>query len=96
MGWHAARKLRRAVEGLARVLGIELLASTRALDFRAQDPAAGAPAAPTSAVRELFRTRIPAPGTDAFLSPAISVAYEFVASGEVVAAAERGLGERLD
>ncbi len=34
MGWHAGRKLRRAIDGLGRVLGIELLASTRALDLR--------------------------------------------------------------
>ena len=31
MGWHAARKLRRAVENLRRVLAIELVTSARAL-----------------------------------------------------------------
>ena len=35
MGWHAARKLRRAIDGLTRVLGIELLTAARAMDLRA-------------------------------------------------------------
>ena len=35
MGWSAARKLRRAVDGLTRVLAIELLTAARALDLRA-------------------------------------------------------------
>src|SRR5205085_11978544 len=34
MGWSAARKLRRAVEGLGQVLAIELLTAARALDLR--------------------------------------------------------------
>ena len=42
MGWSAARKLRRAVDGLTRVLAIELLTAARALDLRAPlAPAAG-------------------------------------------------------
>lgn len=94
MGWHAARKLRRALDGLSRVLGIELLASTRALDFRAR-AAEGTPAAATAAVHALFRTRIDAPDTDAFLSPTVAAAHELVAGGDVLAAAERGLGGRL-
>ena len=35
MGWSAARKLRRAVDGLTRVLPIEMLTAARALDLRA-------------------------------------------------------------
>ena len=49
----------------------------------------------TAAVRALFRTRIDAPDTDGFLSPDITAAYEFVASGEVLAAAEGALGSQL-
>jgi histidine ammonia-lyase len=94
MGWHAGRKLRRAIDGLARVIGIELLASTRALDFRrAADE--GTPSPATAAVYDLFRTRISPPDTDGFLSPDITTAHAFVVSGEVLAAAERGLGARL-
>ncbi|UOQ58064.1 histidine ammonia-lyase [Leucobacter allii] len=94
MGWAAGRKLRRAVDGLARVLGIELLASTRALDFRAAD-GAGEPAPATGAVHRLFRTRIPAPETDAFLSPAIAAAHGFVSDGAVLAAVEEAAAGRL-
>ena len=35
MGWSAARKLRRAIDGLTRVLAIELLTAARALQMRA-------------------------------------------------------------
>ena len=95
MGWHAGRKLRRSLDGLSRVLGIELLASTRALDFRAAD-GAGTPAPATSAIHRLFRTRIPAPATDTFLSPLIDAAHHFVVSGAVLEAAEAALAEPLE
>src|ERR671920_1977719 len=46
MGWSAARKLRRAVDALTRVLAIELLIAARGLDLRAPlAPAAGTGAA---------------------------------------------------
>ena len=42
MGWSAARKLRKAIDGLQRVLAIEILTAARALDLRAPlDPGAG-------------------------------------------------------
>jgi histidine ammonia-lyase len=42
MGWNAARQLRRSVDGLTRVLAIELMTAARALDLRAPlEPAAG-------------------------------------------------------
>jgi histidine ammonia-lyase len=40
MGWAAARKLRRAVEGLARVLAIEVLTAARGIDLRCSPSAA--------------------------------------------------------
>ncbi len=41
MGWSAARKLRKAIDGLQRVLAIEILTAARALDLRAPlDPGA--------------------------------------------------------
>lgn len=95
MGWHAGRKLRRSVDGLARVIAIELLASTRALDFRLA-AGTGAPGAATSAVHRLFRSRIDAPDTDAFLSPDIATAHELVVSGAVLEAAETALGAPLE
>ena len=47
MGWAAGRKLRRAVDGLTRVLAIEVLTAARALDLRAPLE----PARPTAGVR---------------------------------------------
>ncbi len=58
MGWHAGRKLRRAVDGLAGVLAVEILTAARALDLRA--PLAPAPA--TAAVRAAVREQVPGPG----------------------------------
>lgn len=94
MGWAAGLKLRRAIDGLSRVLSIELLTSTRALDFRAAD-GGGSPAPATAAVHELFRTRIPEPDTDSFLSPTITDAHDFVQTGAVLDAAEAALGVPL-
>ncbi len=92
MGWAAARKLRRAVDGLSRVLAIELLASTRALDFRAQDAEAGSPGTATAAVHALFRQGIPAPNTDEFLSPTITTAVGYVQSGAVLETVQEAIG----
>ena len=91
MGWSAARKLRRSVDGLTRVLAIELLSAARALDLRA--PLRPGPA--TGAVVAELRELVDGPGPDRFLSPEIEAAYLFVRSGAAVAAAETGLAERL-
>jgi histidine ammonia-lyase len=88
MGWSAGRKLRRGVDGLTRVLAIELLTAGRGLDLRAPLVAAPASAAVLGALRE----RVPGPGPDRFLTPEIDAAVEMVASGEVVAAAESAIG----
>jgi histidine ammonia-lyase len=77
MGWAAARKLRRAVDGLQRVLAIELLTGARALDLRA--PLTPAPA--TGAVRDALRAVVPGPGPDRWLAPEIEAAVQFVATG---------------
>lgn len=89
MGWSAACKLRRAVDGLARVLAIELLTAARALDFRAPL----APAAGTGAAHAAIRERVEPAGPDRWLAPEIDAAYELVASGELLAAVERVIGE---
>ena len=60
MGWSAARKLRRSVDGLTRVIAIEVLTAARALDLRA--PLEPSPA--TGAVVRLLRSpgsRAPGP-----------------------------------
>lgn len=85
MGWAAARKLRRAIDGLARVLSIELLSSSRALDFRARDAelADRAPAAATAAVHELVRRHVPPPAADEWLAPEIAAVHGLVERGEI-------------
>ncbi len=89
MGWHAARKLRRAIDGLERVLAIEVLAASRALDLRA--PLEPAPA--TAVVRDLVREHVEGPGPDRFLSPEIDAVVELVRSGAVLEAATAVVGE---
>jgi histidine ammonia-lyase len=89
MGWSAARKLRRSVDGLSRVLAVELLTAARALDFRA--PLEPSPA--TGAVLRLLRERVPGPGPDRHLAPEIEAATALVTSGAVVTAVEERIGE---
>ncbi|GLY71067.1 histidine ammonia-lyase [Amycolatopsis taiwanensis] len=82
MGWSAARKLRRAVDGLTTVLAVELLTAARALDLRA--PLRPAPV--TAAIRDLVRTRVGGPGPDRHLAPEIAAVEDLVSSGEILAA----------
>ncbi len=91
MGWSAARKLRRSVDALTRVLAIELLTAARALQLRA--PLLPGPA--TGAVVAALRERAEGPGPDRFLAPEIEAAVEFVRTGAAVTAAEAALGQRL-
>ena len=90
MGWAAARKLRRAVDGLTRVIAIEVLTGARALDLRR--PLVPSPA--TGAVIDLLRTSgVQGPGPDRHLSPEIELTVELVRSGAVLHAAESVIGE---
>ena len=88
MGWSAARKLHRAVEGLTTVVAIEIMAAARALDLRA--PLAPAPA--TAAVVAALRERVPGPGPDRHLSPEISATTDLVRAGTLQVAAESVAG----
>jgi histidine ammonia-lyase len=90
MGWSAARKLRRSVDGLTRVIAIEVLTAARALDLRR--PLEPSPA--TGAVVQLLRSSgIQGPGPDRHLSPEIETAVELVRSGAVLQAVEAVIGE---
>jgi histidine ammonia-lyase len=83
MGWAAARKLRRAVDGLARVLAIEILTAARAIDLRA--PLEPAPA--TGAVRDAVRSLgVAGPGPDRHLSPDIEAVADAVRDGSLLTA----------
>jgi histidine ammonia-lyase len=91
MAWGAARKLRRVVDNLARVLAVELTAAARALDLRV--PLLPAPA--TAATRDRLRVAVPGPGPDRWLSPELESAVALVRGGAVVDAAEAALGSPL-
>ncbi len=85
MGWSAARKLRRAVDGLRRVLAVELITAARGIELRG--PVQPAPA--TGAVLTALRAAgVAGPGPDRFLAPEIEAAVQFIAAGAARAAAE--------
>jgi len=88
MGWSAARKLRRAVDGLTTVLAIEVLTAARGLDMR--QPLTPAPA--TGAVIGALRERVDGPGPDRFLAPEIAAVVGLARSGALVRAAENVVG----
>ncbi|MFI0261480.1 histidine ammonia-lyase [Streptomyces sp. NPDC017056] len=90
MGWSAARKLRTAVDNLARVLAVELYAATRAVEMRE----GLTPAPATRAVLDAVRAAgIQGPGEDRFLAPDLEAAYGFVRDGRLVEAVEKVTGE---
>jgi histidine ammonia-lyase len=88
MGWSAARKLRRALDGLTRVLAIELLTAARGIELRAPL----APSAATGAVVAGLRAGTAGPGPDRFLAPEIETAVRYVADGGALRAAEAVTG----
>ncbi|MEA2125021.1 MAG: histidine ammonia-lyase [Solirubrobacteraceae bacterium] len=83
MGWAAGRKLRRAVDGLASVLALELLVAARGIELRA--PLEPGPA--TAAVVAAVRDAAGGPGPDRFLAPEIDAVTRLVAAGEIAALA---------
>jgi histidine ammonia-lyase len=88
MGWSAARKLRRAVDGLTTVLAIEVLTAARGIDMRR--PLTPSPG--TGAVIATLREHVDGPGPDRFLAPEIAAVVRLAQSGELVRAAEGAVG----
>ncbi|GAA1134468.1 histidine ammonia-lyase [Streptomyces javensis] len=89
MGWSAARKLRTAVDSLARVLAVELVAATRGIELRQGLEPAPASRAVLAAVR---RAGVEGPGEDRYLAPDLAAAEAFVRSGELIEAVESVTG----
>ena len=87
MGWSAGRKLRRALDGLSRVLAIEILTAARGVALRNAD---ASPA--TKPIVDLVNTATGGPGADRFLSPEIDAVVELVQSGRILATAEKSTG----
>ena len=82
MGWSAARKLRRAIDGLTSVLAVEMLTAARALDLRS--PLEPGPA--TGAVVRTVREHVPGPGPDRYLAPEIARVAGLITDGSVLEA----------
>jgi histidine ammonia-lyase len=82
MGWAAGRKLRRALDGLTRVLAIELMTAARGIDLR--DPLQPGPR--TGAARAALRRVVPGPGPDRYLAADIEAAVAAVRGGTLLAA----------
>ena len=85
MGWSAARKLRKVVDNLTHILGIELLTAARAIELRKGLK----PAAATAAVIAELRKVVDPIGPDRFLSPDMEAASAIVRDGIAVAAAKK-------
>lgn len=88
MGWSAGLKLREAVDGLRRVLAIEILVAARALDLRAPLSAAPATAAVVAAVRDEVR----GPGPDEIVSTQIDSVVRLAEQGRLLAAVHDVIG----
>ena len=88
MGWGAARKLRRAVANLRRILAIEWVTAARGIELRAPlQPAAG-----TAAALSLLRSEVPGPGPDRWLSPELAAADHLLADEALIPAVETATG----
>lgn len=83
MGWSAARKLRKVVDNLTRILAIELVTSARAIELRT----GLTPSPATARVVKELRTQVPGVGPDRFLSPELEAATTLVHSGVILSAA---------
>lgn len=87
MGWAAGMKLRRAVDGLQRVLAVEILTAARALDMRDGGGAASKSAPALAAVRRRLRETVQGPGTDRYLAPEMEAVVQLVREGSLIRAA---------
>ncbi|WP_129660406.1 histidine ammonia-lyase [Rothia uropygialis] len=89
MGWSAARKLRKAIDGLTRVLAVEILTAARGIELRTPEPA---PA--TARVIETIREAgVQGPGPDRFLAPEIESVVRLVSSGDLLDAVQTVTGK---
>ena len=88
MGWGAARKLRRVIDNVRRILAIEWVAAARAIELRAPLQ----PAEATAAAITLLRTRVPGPGPDRPLAPELAAAEKLLAAETLPTAIEAVTG----
>jgi histidine ammonia-lyase len=82
MGWGAARKLRRAIDGLERVLAIEVMTAARGIELRDE-----APGPRTGAAIEAMRETVQGIGPDRILADDIERTRALVDTGALLGAA---------
>ncbi|MBV9025614.1 MAG: histidine ammonia-lyase [Streptomycetaceae bacterium] len=96
MGWSAARKLRHVIDNLTRILAVELVAASRAIELRelagGNEAAVAAAPATRSVIQAVRAAGVAGTGPDRFLAPDLAGAEAFVRSGALVAAAEKVTG----
>ena len=86
--WAAARKLRRSIDNLRRILAVELVCAGASIDLRA--PLVPAPG--TAAALATLRTAVAPPGPDRWLSPDLRAAERLIGRGTVHAAVQAAVG----
>ena len=74
MGWHAGRKLRKAIDNLRRILAIELVTAARAVELRAPHK----PSPVTGELISILRERVPGMGPDRELSSELEAANQLL------------------
>jgi histidine ammonia-lyase len=89
MGWSAARKLRKVIENLSRILAIELVTSARAIELRTGLQ----PAKATGKVIQELRKTVKGVGPDRFISPELEAADLLVRSGKITQVAKQEFKE---
>lgn len=89
MGWHAARKLRRAIDAFTRVIAIEIMVAARGAEMR--KPLLSGPA--TSAAIAKVREKVKGAGPDRWLTPEIEDCVELVRSGKILESVEKVVGK---
>lgn len=77
MGWHAARKLRTAIDNARRILAVELIAASRAIELRAPLE----PSKVTGEVVKELRKKVAGMGPDRNLSTELKLADDFLHAG---------------
>jgi histidine ammonia-lyase len=89
MGWGAARKLRRALANLARILAIELVCAARGIELREPLAPAAGTAAALGAVRD---SGVAGAGPDRWLSPELDAAERLVNGDALLDAVHDAIG----
>jgi histidine ammonia-lyase len=90
MAWNAARKLRRVVDNVRRILAVEYVIAGRAIELRQPlEPSVG-----TAAALGVLRDHVDGPGPDRFLGPDLSAAERILAD-DAPAEALKAIGINL-